>query len=42
MFTQAQQETLVSIHKHTDGSTYSWQFAGENDKIFYVSEDPNK
>lgn len=23
-----------------DGSTYSWQFAGENDKIFYVSEDP--
>ena len=22
-----------------DGATYSWQFAGENDKIFYVSED---
>ena len=22
-----------------DGSTYSWQFAGENDKVFYVSED---
>ena len=22
-----------------DGSTYSWQFSGENDKIFYVSED---
>ena len=22
-----------------DGATYSWQFAGENDKVFYVSED---
>ena len=22
-----------------DGSTYSWQFAGANDKIFYVAED---
>ena len=22
-----------------DGATYSWQFSGENDKIFYVSED---
>jgi hypothetical protein len=22
-----------------DGATYSWQFAGANDKIFYVSED---
>ena len=22
-----------------DGATYSWQFANENDKIFYVSED---
>ena len=23
-----------------DGSTYSWQYAGANDKIFYVAEDP--
>jgi hypothetical protein len=22
-----------------DGATYSWQFSGENDKIYYVSED---
>ena len=39
MCSQTQQVTQVSIHKH-DGATYSWQFAGENDKVFYVTKIP--